>query len=35
MALLIPKVQSQFAEFLNDCSLKRLCILYLLTWVRF
>ena len=30
MALLIPKLRSQFAEFLNDCSLKRLCILYLL-----
>ena len=31
MVLLIPKLRSQFAEFLNDCSLKRLCILYLLT----
>jgi hypothetical protein len=34
MALLIPMVQSQFAESLNDFSLKRLCIPYLLTCVR-
>ena len=31
MVLLIPKLRCQFAEFLNDCYLKRLCILYLLT----
>ena len=32
-ALLIPKLRSQFAEFLNQSSLKRLSILYLSTCV--
>ena len=32
-ALLIPKLRSQFAEFLNQSSLKRLSILYLSTRV--
>ena len=35
MAHLIPKLRSQFAEFLNDCQLKRLRILYLLTGSQF
>jgi hypothetical protein len=33
MALLIPKLRSQFAEFLNQSSLDRLGILYLTTCV--
>ncbi len=35
MAHLIPKLRSQFAEFLNDCQLKRLRILYSLTGSQF
>lgn len=33
--LLLPKVRRQFAEFLQDTSLKRLGILYLTTCVGF
>jgi hypothetical protein len=35
MGLLLPKVRRQFAEFLQDTSLKRLGILYLTTCVGF
>ena len=35
MALLIPKLRSYFAEFLNKGSLDRLSILYLPTCVGF
>ena len=35
MALLIPKLRSYFAEFLNEGSLDRLSILYLPTCVGF
>ncbi len=35
LGLLLPKVRRQFAEFLQDTSLKRLGILYLTTCVGF
>ena len=35
MALLLPKLRSHFAEFLNEGSLERLGILYLPTCVGF